>query len=343
MQSMEKQFFDLFKFADLDGELMNAQFGDELVRAKEDQCGPCLKKAVLCHVLGIADGTTVTVSGRIGTIHGGSHVLSPALFASNVLIRHEAFFALGKLGRSGGKCSCGNTRQDVACVELMTKVACDPKENFVVRHEAADGLGAWRDTIHALGYASQTVASLSAAAASLVPVDCDIKALRHSILNAVSKINGSQASDWAPRSYQELVDEIKKDTTAPWDWLDCARHVMLFKGKTHSDYAQISTLFMTLVNDHTESNKSDIALFKHEVVFTLGRCFLGSGNKEVAESLANALTDRSEPVITRHEAAVALASVAGAAAVSVLQSCQNEVEGLMQDTIKVSLALCGVY
>ncbi|KAB2620656.1 deoxyhypusine hydroxylase-B-like [Pyrus ussuriensis x Pyrus communis] len=234
---------------------------------------------------------------------------------SSNLLAHEAAFALGQM-------------QDVDAIPALVAVLNDLSLHPIVRHEAAEALGA-------IGLESNVPLlknSLALDPAQEVKQTCEL---------ALNRIE--QLKDAGCQSNDEKSPFMSVDPAAPassGSSVNQLREVLLDENK--SMYERYAALF-ALRNDGgdeavtaiVDSLGSNSALLRHEVAYVLGQL----QNKAASTALSNILMDRNEHPMVRHEAAEALGSIADDRSVSLLEEFARDPEPIVSQSCEVALSM----
>ncbi|KAH1128925.1 hypothetical protein J1N35_000303 [Gossypium stocksii] len=237
---------------------------------------------------------------------------------SSNLLAHEAAFALGQM-------------QDAEAIPALEVVLNDLSLHPIVRHEAAEALGA-------IGLESNIPLlknSLVLDPAPEVRETCELALQRIEEL----KSNGSDDKS----SMTEKSPFLSVDPAAPassHSSVDKLREVLLDEAR--GMYERYSALF-ALRNHGGEEAVSAIidslgaksALLKHEVAYVLGQL----QNKAASAALSNILRNETEHPMVRHEAAEALGSIADDQSVALLEEFARDPEPIVSQSCEVALSM----
>lgn len=235
---------------------------------------------------------------------------------SSNLLAHEAAFALGQM-------------QDVNAIPALEMVLNDLSLHPIVRHEAAEALGA-------IGLESNIPLlrnSLALDPAQEVRETCEL---------ALSRIEGLNNGNNDQSSATESSPFLSVDPAAP---ASCSsvhqlRDVILDEEK--GMYERYSALFGLrnqggdeAVAAIIESLGAKSALLRHEVAYVLGQL----QNKAASDALSMILRDVNEHPMVRHEAAEALGSIADDQCVSLLEEFSKDPEPIVSQSCEVALSM----
>eukprot|EP00850_Spirogloea_muscicola_P023653 SM000375S13732 [mRNA] locus=s375:27314:29736:+ [translate_table: standard] len=222
--------------------------------------------------------------------------------------------------------------QDPGAVPALRRVLEDPSFHPMVRHEAAEALGAIGDAA-CIGLLEEGAADPSPE----VSETCQL-ALRR-IQSAASESRTEEedcGADLESRSPYLSVDpapaakagsttaELRKlllDERA--DMFD--RYAALFGLRNKGGPAEVGAI--------VEALASRSALLRHEIAYVLGQL----QHRSSVAALEVVLQDPSEHPMVRHEAAEALGSIADAKSVRLLQKYQHDLEPIVAQSCDVAL------
>ncbi len=234
---------------------------------------------------------------------GGEHIenvmnlLGPQ--TKSILIRHEACYVLGQM-------------KDKRAVPLLTKILEDPNEHEITRHEAAEALGAIGDD-GALDCLCQYTGheSVPLKETCVLGVDrlqeSDVSSGDYNTVDPVAVEKGSLKATEA--DIEQLLHKLlSADTTLPEKY----RCLFSLRSMTTDDHKPSVKAVIALGRALKDERTS--ALLRHEIAFVIGQLAFGmcaSLIPSCIESLKASVQDSSEHCMVRHEAAIALGSVAG--------------------------------
>ncbi|KAM6555362.1 hypothetical protein CsatB_002381 [Cannabis sativa] len=234
---------------------------------------------------------------------------------SSNLLAHEAAFALGQM-------------QDAEAVPALIEALNDLSLHPIVRHEAAEAIGA-------------------------IGLKSNVDLLRKSlVLDPAQEVR--ETCELALQRIEQLKDDGEKFTVekSPFLSVDPAaaatscssvhqlRDVLLDEEK--GMYERYAALFALRNNGGDEavaavidSLGSKSALLRHEVAYVLGQL----QNKAASDALSDILKDVNEHPMVRHEAAEALGSIADARSVSLLEEFAKDSEPIVSQSCEVALCM----
>ncbi|XAR61127.1 Deoxyhypusine monooxygenase [Bertholletia excelsa] len=212
------------------------------------------------------------------------------------LLAHEAAFALGQM-------------QDSDAIPALQKVLNDLSLHPIVRHEAAEALGA----IGSEATIDLLRKSLVTDPAPEVQETCELA------LSRIEELKNHQHADGPA----EPSPFLSVDPAAPASCssVDKLREVLLDEEK--SMYERYASLFALrnhggekAIGAIIDSLGAKSALMRHEVAYVLGQL----QNKAASDALSKTLKDINEHPMVRHEAAEALGSIADDQCVALLKN-----------------------
>jgi deoxyhypusine monooxygenase len=283
------------------------------------------------------------LEGR-GTAHDAEVVERALASTSSNLLRHELAYALGQMQH---KCS-------VCC---LSSLLGDPSEAGIVRHEAAEALGAiasesaeksLRTHLHSdVPEVAQTCELALARIAARRHVDrrhdCDgqdgVKgehgSLKEQKASQSANANGESpflsvdpVPAWPVATPQaSLQKTVLDESRAMWD-----RYGALFALRNKGDVESAAVLTKVL-------RQSRSALLKHEVAYVLGQ--LQCTESGALKALEQSLRDTEEHPMVRHEAAEAVGSVCTTASAKELlqEMASNASEPVVSESCEVAIEM----
>ncbi|KAI4364086.1 hypothetical protein MLD38_020223 [Melastoma candidum] len=237
---------------------------------------------------------------------------------SSNLLAHEAAFALGQM-------------QDADAIPALEAVLNDLLLHPIVRHEAAEALGA-------IGLNSNIPLlqrSLTQDPAQEVRETCELALRRIEQMKEIHSDDTSAVLDRSPfmsvdpaapaslsLSISQLRDLLLDEKKAMYD-----RYAALFALRNDGGDDAVSAIIDSLgVNS---------ALLRHEVAYVLGQL----QNKAAAVALSNILRNASEHPMVRHEAAEALGSIADEQSIALLEEFALDPEPIVSQSCEVALSM----
>ncbi|KAL6210666.1 hypothetical protein ACLB2K_015898 [Fragaria x ananassa] len=234
---------------------------------------------------------------------------------SSNLLAHEAAFALGQM-------------QDAEAIPALIVVLNDFSLHPIVRHEAAEALGA-------IGLESNVPLlknSLASDPAQEVKETCELA------LNRIEQLKNTSSQSMDEKSPFMSVDPAAPATSG--SSVNQLRVALLDEKK--SMYERYSALFALrnhggdeAVTAIIDSLGSQSALLRHEVAYVLGQL----QDKAASAALSNILMDKNEHPMVRHEAAEALGSIADDQCVSLLKEFAMDPEPIVSQSCEVALSM----
>ncbi|KAL5994422.1 hypothetical protein ACLOJK_024472 [Asimina triloba] len=237
---------------------------------------------------------------------------------SSNLLAHEAAFALGQM-------------QDAAAVPALQDVLKDITLHPIVRHEAAEALGA-------IGLESNVPLlkkSFEIDPAQEVRETCELALQR-----IEDQKNMSNNDDIPTEGASPFLSIDPARPTSFGSSTDHLREVLLNEEKgMYERYAALFTLRNhggeEAVNAIIASLGAGSALLRHEVAYVLGQL----QNKAASAALSEILRNVDEHPMVRHEAAEALGSIADTESIALLEEFVNDPEPLVSQSCEVALSM----
>lgn len=217
----------------------------------------------------------------------------------SILLRHEACYVLGQM-------------KDKRAVPLLTRILNDPEEHEITRHEAAEALGAIGDT-GALDCLCQYTedASVPLKETCELGVDrlqaSDITSGDYNTVDPVAVEKGSVKSTEADID-QLLSTLLSSETSLP------SKYKCLFALRCITDEEHKPSVKAVLALGRALREETTSALLRHEIGFVIGQLAFGmcaSLIPSTIEALQESVSNSAEHCMVRHEAAIALGSIAG--------------------------------
>ncbi|KAI3449745.1 hypothetical protein Pfo_006410 [Paulownia fortunei] len=227
------------------------------------------------------------------------------------LLAHEAAFALGQM-------------QDAEAIPALETVLNDPSLHPIVRHEAAEALGA----IGLERNAPLLKNSLASDPAQEVRETCELALSRIEELKntSVSKSSPFLSVDPAAPATCSSVRELR-EILVNEDKSMYERYAALFALRNLGEEEAISAI--------VESLCANSALLRHEVAYVLGQL----QNKKASDALSQVLRDVNEHPMVRHEAAEALGSIADDQCIALLEEFAKDPEPIVSQSCEVALSM----
>lgn len=224
-------------------------------------------------------------------------VLGPE--TKSILLRHEACYVLGQM-------------KDKRAVPLLTKILNDENEHEITRHEAAEALGAIGDD-GAMMCLCQYTSSESVPLKETCELGVDrlqntqVDSGDFNTIDPVALEKGSvQATEC---DIDTLLEKLLDPATPLTEKYKC-----LFGLRTITDSDHKPSIKAIIALGRALRDENTSALLRHEVGFVIGQLAFGvcaSLIPTCIESLKQSVCDSSEHCMVRHEAAIALGSIAG--------------------------------
>ncbi|XP_020572985.1 deoxyhypusine hydroxylase-B [Phalaenopsis equestris] len=233
------------------------------------------------------------------------------------LLAHEAAFALGQM-------------QDTEAVPALEEVLKDLSLHPIVRHEAAEALGA----IGSEGVITLLKDTLIGDPILEVQETCEL-ALRR--IMEQKSINGGEERTSKASPFHTVDPAIPASLDFSVDQL---REVLL--NEEEGIYERYSALFALrnqgndpAVRVIIESLGARSALLRHEVAYVLGQL----QHKMAASALADIIKNVDEHPMVRHEAAEALGSIADSESIQLLLEFVDDPEPIVSQSCEVALSM----
>ncbi|XP_051146707.1 deoxyhypusine hydroxylase-B isoform X1 [Andrographis paniculata] len=227
------------------------------------------------------------------------------------LLAHEAAFALGQM-------------QDAEAIPALEAILYDYSLHPIVRHEAAEALGA-------IGLECNVpllTNSLVSDPAQEVRETCELALSRIEELKNTSISDSSPflsvdpAAPAASSSIQELREVLLNEDRSMYE-----RYAALFALRNLGEDDAVFAI--------VESLGSNSALLRHEVAYVLGQL----QNQKASDALSQVLQDKNEHPMVRHEAAEALGSIADSQCVALLEEFTKDPEPIVAQSCEVALSM----
>ncbi|XP_002742110.1 deoxyhypusine hydroxylase-like [Saccoglossus kowalevskii] len=238
----------------------------------------------------------------------------------SALLKHEAVFCIGQI-------------QDPYAIPYLIKILEDTSHEPIVRHEAAEALGAIGSNavLNILEkYRFDPVIEIAET--------CQLALARINWLNSNKHIqveNPYKSVDPAPASDDDNVESLKStllDESLPL--FDRYRAMFALRNKTSEE----SVLALA------EGMKASSILLRHELAFILGQMRNKAGNalgknadNTIVTVLTDALKNSNESPIVRHECATALGAMDKKDCMQVLKEYLHDEEAVVSESCQLSL------
>ncbi|KAJ8623777.1 hypothetical protein MRB53_032307 [Persea americana] len=223
------------------------------------------------------------------------NALITAMRDSSNLLAHEAAFALGQM-------------QDVEAIHALEDVLEDVSLHPIVRHEAAEALGA-------------------------IGLENNVPLLKKKLeLDPAPEVRETWASPFLsvdpakPASHTSSVDQLREVLLNEEKGM-YERYAALFALRNHGEDAAVNAIIASL--------GAGSALLRHEVAYVLGQL----QNKAASATLSEVLRNVNEHPMVRHEAAEALGSIADDESVALLEEFCKDPEPIVAQSCEVALSM----
>uniref|UniRef100_A0A2M4AK53 Deoxyhypusine hydroxylase n=1 Tax=Anopheles triannulatus TaxID=58253 RepID=A0A2M4AK53_9DIPT len=235
----------------------------------------------------------------------------------SALLKHELAYCLGQM-------------QDVRAIPALTKVLADTAQEPMVRHEAAEALGAIGD-----GSVEEILLQYSKDPVIEVAETCEIALERVRWLKqkaasekADTKDGNPYASvDPTPAADGRSVEELQRILMDETDTLFNRYRAMFALRNLQSKEATLAL---------ATGLKGKSALFRHEVAFVLGQLQEECSIPFLVENLR----DPAENEMVRHECAEALGAIATEECTQVLNEYLKDEKRVVKESCEVALDMC---
>ncbi|EEB16658.1 conserved hypothetical protein [Pediculus humanus corporis] len=233
----------------------------------------------------------------------------------SALLKHELAYCLGQM-------------QNKEAIPLLIKILEDKNQEPIVRHEAAEALGAI-----GLSSVAETLKTYSTDKIQEVAETCELALARLSWLqnNDNDKESDSfhhfQSVDPAPASNE--TDLVKLD------------RMLLNESLSLFDRYKAMFALRNIASDEsalilTKGLKSNSALFSHEIAFILGQL----QNKVTIPALIECLKDKTKNEMVRHECAEALGAIATEECFNILKTFLDDEKRVVRESCEIALDIC---
>ncbi|XP_017774575.1 PREDICTED: deoxyhypusine hydroxylase [Nicrophorus vespilloides] len=232
----------------------------------------------------------------------------------SALLKHELAYCLGQM-------------QDKCAINVLVKVLEDTNQEPMVRHEAAEALGAIgsKETLDILRtYLTDPIVE--------VKETCELALERIQWLHGGESIeslsqNIYNSVDPAPPASTTDVTELRQILLNP-DVTLFNRYRAMFSLRNINSKESIAAL--------CEALKHGSALFKHEIAFVLGQL----QDTNTVPHLTESLRDVQENEMVRHECAEALGAIATQECLEVLQEYLKDSKRVVKESCEIALDMC---
>lgn len=239
--------------------------------------------------------------------------ISRCFVDDSALLKHELAYCLGQM-------------QDTSAIEVLTNVLKDKNQEPMVRHEAAEALGAIGvPEVLPILEAYENDSCIEVAETCKIALD-RVKWLKDG--NQVNDNNPYHSVDPSPPAKSELnVEDLKKVYLNPSESL-FDRYRAMFSLRNLRTNESVLAL--------TEGLKDKSALFRHEVAFVLGQLQEPCSIPYLRENLE----DANENEMVRHECAEALGAIATEECMTILNNYLDDDKRVVKESCIIALDMC---
>uniref|UniRef100_A0A182Y467 Deoxyhypusine hydroxylase n=1 Tax=Anopheles stephensi TaxID=30069 RepID=A0A182Y467_ANOST len=233
----------------------------------------------------------------------------------SALLKHELAYCLGQM-------------QDVRAIPVLTRVLADVQQEPMVRHEAAEALGAIGDCS-----VEETLVAFSKDPVVEVAETCEIALERVRWLKekqaaeALKDNNPYDSVDPTPPAASKSVEELQRILMDESDTLFNRYRAMFALRNLRTEQATLAL---------ATGLKGKSALFRHEVAFVLGQLQEECSVPFLIENLR----DPAENEMVRHECAEALGAIATDECTKVLNEYLLDEKRVVKESCEVALDMC---
>jgi len=232
----------------------------------------------------------------------------------SALLRHELAYVLGQM-------------QEPSAIPTLSRVLETTSENSMVRHEAAEALGAIGKEESLLllqKYINDPVQEV--AETCIIAVDKILYEQRRSqgSVDEANNPNPYLSVDPAPPSNPAPTPELR-DKLLNREFSLFERYRAMFALRNRGDVPSILAL--------ADGLKDSSALFRHEIAYVLGQI----AHPAAAPALIEALRRTDEHAMVRHECAEALGSIATPEVLPILEEFRRDNEAVVKESCEVAL------
>jgi deoxyhypusine monooxygenase len=217
----------------------------------------------------------------------------------SILLRHEACYILGQM-------------KDPRSVPLLKSLLEDPSEHEITRHEAAEALGA-------IGESGSLECLCMYTSSDSVPLreTCELgvdrlqaSGIASGDFNTVDPVAVEKGSVAATESQVDflLAKLLNPETDLP------GKYKCLFSLRTITDVENKPSVKAVKALGEALRSEQTSALLRHEIAFVIGQMAFGMCATLIPDcvsSLSSSVENSGEHSMVRHEAAIALGSIAG--------------------------------
>eukprot|EP00468_Gymnochlora_sp_CCMP2014_P005012 CAMPEP_0167752024 /NCGR_PEP_ID=MMETSP0110_2-20121227/6903_1 /TAXON_ID=629695 /ORGANISM="Gymnochlora sp., Strain CCMP2014" /LENGTH=462 /DNA_ID=CAMNT_0007637583 /DNA_START=1134 /DNA_END=2522 /DNA_ORIENTATION=+ len=249
--------------------------------------------------------------------------LSAGLVSDSVLLNHEICYVFGQM-------------RDPYALPVLYKVLADDKEDAVVRHEAAEAMGAigLEESVEMLRKYSKSSVKEVAETCELA-LDTIAFKLKNGKTREDFKDSKGKEKDVCSGKYFSVdpappSSEKKKEKEYGDILVDDTKSLFI---RYRAMFALRDTGTKEAVKELARAFADKSAIVKHEIAYVMGQMRMS----ESIPFLETVLKDEKEHAMVRHEAAEALGSISTTESVKILEGFKNDKARIVSESCKVAL------
>ncbi|KRY77737.1 Deoxyhypusine hydroxylase [Trichinella pseudospiralis] len=239
--------------------------------------------------------------------HTAIDAICKSFTSSSALLKHELAYCLGQMGDRYAK-------------PMLEQVLKDENQEPIVRHEAAEALGAIADPS-----AISVLLQYKNSAIKEIAQTCELALQRIEWINSSPEVcssNGGTTIEPVPPHPEHLRQSLSIENLE-MILLDCT-------AKLWDRYQALFTL------KHIGLESDGSALLRHEVAFVLGQL----ANPAAMDVLKRRLCKMDENCMVRHECAEALGAIGNLECRLILEQFLQDKERVVRESCEVALDMC---
>uniref|UniRef100_A0A7S2XB05 Deoxyhypusine hydroxylase n=1 Tax=Lotharella oceanica TaxID=641309 RepID=A0A7S2XB05_9EUKA len=255
-------------------------------------------------------------------LHGGKDAISAlegGLISDSVLLNHEICYVLGQM-------------QDPLAVPVLNKVLVDEKAHPVVRHEAAEALGAIgiEESLELLRkYAKSPVTEVAETC------ELAIDSVLHQLEQKKKAASESKTTKGTQSKYLSVdpapAEKDETDVTKLQTTLNDTKKRLFDRYRAMFALRDLGTKESVEALATAFGDKS--AIVRHEIAYVMGQM----RHVAAVPHLKKVLEDAAEHSMVRHEAAEALGSISNSESVEILNGYKADKQRIVSESCKVAL------